>query len=697
MIASTSAAVGLKSVRAATAVVGRSVASTSRRSYYQNTAPSDETPGGMNDFILSILEASPSTRDAKNYLGTFGKQPPTNKTPSTTPNAVPRHLRSPSDKNPLNLPADVLAAAQKAPLLQGTAEPQPEAQKTALALLDPIPRRTALVKFQGPFTDRALESICRGMVYLEKLGLVSVIVVENDDWHPGQDGERAKAREDVMRVAAALERQGAKARPILDPLVKLGPPPAEAESEHDSLVHERRKELVLEDTSAKAEEVDVPPTEVQAHADLEDLAAIRSALKAGEIPVVAPLALDSFHRMVRVDSNDVVAALVRSMVKAGEALQQKKDSIAATNAHEDSTEIPERALPSDEVDLTPLRLMIINKEGGVPSYARQGLPHLLINLSSELSHIVRTFNPSWTSSHPTSLANLSLSRTCLEYMPPSSSAIVVSHKSPRSLIGNLVTNKPAQSSSLPAYLLTNGAKAVLPHTPTLIRKGLPMRVIQRDRMHEIDRDKMTRLLEASFRKTLKAEEFYERMDKVLDYVIVAGDYAGACIVTEEPIPNSSSSSGRTSLSYLDKFAVHPSHQGDGTVDFLWVALHDESFGCGLAHALNPNQGGKLGLGRGRDLVWRSRTNNPANRWYFERSSGHVRLGESGQWTMFWCDAEERLKGKEVELIEKGLDAARFVPGRKGRQVDGLEFVCEDEKGRLGEWEEVVGAIPSCWA
>ncbi|KAG9028995.1 Amino-acid acetyltransferase, mitochondrial [Tulasnella sp. UAMH 9824] len=673
MIASSSAAVGLKSVRnAAAAVVGRSA---------------------VLDFILSILEASPSSRDAKTYLGTFGKQPPNSKLPATSP-LSPRPLISLNDKNPLNLPADILAAQK--PILQGTAEPQPEAQKTALALLDPIPRRTALVKCQGPFTDRALESICRGMVYLEKLGLVSVIVVENDDWQPGQDGERGQARDDVMRVAAALESQGAKARPILEPLVRLGPPPAEPESEHDELVHEQRKALLVEDSNGrKAEEVELPPSEVQAHARLEDLTSIRSALKSGEIPVVAPLALDSFHRMVRVDSNDVVAALVRSMVQAGQALQQKKDSIAATNAHEDATEIPERAMPEDEVDLTPLRLMIINREGGVPSYARQGLPHLLINLSSEHSHIVRTFSPTWSSSHPTSLANLSLSRTCLEYMPPSSSAIVVSHKSPRSLIGNLVTNKPAQSSSLPAYLLTTGSKAVTPHTPTLIRKGLPMRVIQRDRMHEIDKDKMTKLLEASFRRTLKADEFYERMDKVLDYVIVAGDYAGACIVTEEPIPDSTS--GRRSLSYLDKFAVHPSHQGDGTVDFLWVALHDESFGCGLTHALNPNQGGKMGLGTGRDLVWRSRTNNPANRWYYERSSGHLRLGAKGEWTMFWCDAEERLKQKEVDLVEKGWEGAKYVPGRRGRQVEGLSFCEEGEEGRLDQWREVVAAIPSCWA
>ncbi|KIO27173.1 hypothetical protein M407DRAFT_243434 [Tulasnella calospora MUT 4182] len=567
MLASSSAAVGLKSVRnaaAAAAAVKRSALSTTRRSYYQNTAPSDETPGGMNDFILSILEASPSSRDAKNYLGTFGKQ--NGKPPATTANLTPRPLATLNDKNPLNLPPDILAAQK--PLLQGTAEPQPEAQKTALALLDPIPRRTALVKLQGPFTDRALESICRGLVYLEKLGLVSVIVLENDDWHPGQDGERVQARDDVMRVAAALESQGAKARPILEPLARLGPPPAEPESEHDELVHEQRKVLLVEDSKGRrAEQVELPPTEVQAHARLEDLSAIRSALKAGEIPVVAPLALDSFHRMVR---------------------------------------------------------------------------------------------------------------------------------SPRSLIGNLVTNKPAQSSSLPAYLLTTGSKAVTPHTPTLIRKGLPMRVIQRENMHEIDKGKMTKLLEASFRRTLKADEFYERMDKVLDYVIIAGDYAGACIVTEEPVPNSPPGR-RQSLSYLDKFAVHPSHQGDGTVDFLWVALHDESFGCGLAHALNPNQGGKMGLGTGRDLVWRSRTNNPANRWYYERSSGHLRMGEQGEWTMFWCDAEERLKQKEVELVERGWEGAKYVPGRRGRQVEGLSFCEEGEEGRLDEWREVVAAIPSCWA
>ena len=55
-------------------------------------------------------------------------------------------------------------------------------------------------------------------VDLKLLGLVSVIVVERDDWQPGMDDrERKNALEEVMKVASALEGQGAKVRPILDP------------------------------------------------------------------------------------------------------------------------------------------------------------------------------------------------------------------------------------------------------------------------------------------------------------------------------------------------------------------------------------------------------------------------------------------------------------------------------------------------
>jgi amino-acid N-acetyltransferase len=478
---------------------------------------------------------------------------------------------------------------------------------------------------QGPFTDVQLDSIARGMVYLGKLGLVSVVVVETDERVRGDEDEREAIIEETMRVVAALEKQGAKARPVLGSIVRLGPKPDDDES------------IASRGLS--------PP---EAHTLPSDLIAIRSALRAGEIPVIPPFALDSFCRSVRVDANDVIAALARGMVEVTSRGQAGD-------------------LSNEELDLTPLRLMIINREGGVPSYARSGYPHLLINLESEYSHICGTFNEAWEQFNPTALSNLTLARTCLAYMPPTSSAVMVSHRSPSSLIANLITNKPAVSSSLPHALL-QGNRKLTSHMPTLLRRGLPIQVLRSST--DIDRTKMTALLEQSFGRSLDEEPFYRRLEKNLDFVIVAGDYVGAAIVTNEPCPRSPSP-----VTYLDKFAVLPSHQGDGTVDFLWVALHDESYGLGHPFSVNPN-GGKEGQGEGHDLVWRSRANNPVNKWYFERSSGHVRMGP---WICFWCDAEKRLKIQE---------------GRRGSS--GLSFVEEWEGGRLSTWTDIVAKVPSSW-
>ena len=574
---------------------------------------------------MSILRANPSLRDTRSYLKDFGPRP-------IKPSAVKPQASLPTT-NSKPLPTDV-----RPPDITTQEQAATETKSNVIAsILNPVYRRTSLVKLQGPFTDRQLESIARGMVYLEKLGLVSVIVVDNDQIVRGEVGERAAITEETMRVVTALEKQGAKARPVLGAVVRLGPKPGDEDSQHS---------------------VPVP----EAHTFPADLVHLRSALKSGEIPVVSPLALDSFYRSVHVDANDVVAALARGMAEA--AVQERHDKASSTP--------PESATVSEmDVDLTPLRLMIINKEGGVPSYARSGLPHLLVNLASEYDYIRNTFDPRWKSTHPSALANLKLAQTCLAYMPPSSSAVMVSHRSPSSLIANLITNKPAVSSSLPHALLQGNRKLDF-HTPTLLRRGLDVRVIRSTA--DIDKVKMKTLLEQSFRRELDEDAFWSRLEKDLDFVIVAGDYAGAAIVTTEPCP-SGSSAAYSPITYLDKFAVLPSHQGDGTVDFLWVALHDESYGLGLPFSANPN-GGKEGCGEGRDLVWRSRADNPVNKWYFERSTGHLRLGD---WVLFWCDAEKRLKTEE---------------GRRGSA--GLSYLEDWEHGRLSVWSDVVTKIPSSW-
>jgi amino-acid N-acetyltransferase len=170
---------------------------------------------------------------------------------------------------------------------------------------------------------------------------------------------------------------------------------------------------------------------------------------------------------------------------------------------------------------------------------------------------------------------------------------------------------------------------------------------------------------------------YRRLETDLDFVIVIGDYAGAAVVTRED------DGTEEGICYLDKFAVLPSHQGDGTVDFLWVALRDETYGLGLADASNPSIGSLSGKGRGRDLVWRSRADNPVNKWYFERSNGFTKSAD-GKWKMFWCDAEQRLR-------EKAKEAGReFGGGRLARIVE------DEERGRLDRWAPVIQSIKSAW-
>lgn len=560
---------------------------------------------------------------------------------------------------------------------------------------------TALVKVQGPFTDRQLDSIAEGLVYLKRLGLVSVVVVDQDDWadisadidsngqlvvskdeledqrmgdwlaaHPapsslkgkekatdagkrsmlGRKQERLRKRimAETLRLADSLNRKGAMARPFPQAVVRVD---SHAAAQVEAQVREFQQSLLSgannPGDAVVAGSSTVSPTVHYGSAGEErlrpplvsddSLGSIRSALASNQIPVLAPYALfenqkDGTLETLCVRADDVMVALTRDMVVAASQPQPEAD---AANASPSTDPLSE--LMGGEVDMMPLRLMVINREGGIPSHARGGDPHLSINLASEYHQIKQSFV--WDQTHPTALRNLDAISDCLSYMPQTSSGVLVTHRSPRSLIANLITNKAAHSPSLPHRLLAN--KQDVRHTPTIIRPGLPIKVIQD--FNKIDLDKMTDLLEASFRRKLNREGYFDRLSKQLDFVIVTGDYQGAAIVTKEYAPDDDRDAVEP-IAYLDKFAVLPSLQGSGTVDFLWGALRDEVQGLGLLDALNDN-GGKGGYGAGRDLVWKSRSNNPVNRWYYERSNGFVRIDTDAKgtgWQLFWCDAEDKL-------------------------------------------------------
>lgn len=502
-----------------------------------------------------MLNARPSARDSKSYLASFRKpQKPTLDVNHTLP------LRTTPDIDPTT------------PLSTTTTAPDDE-------ILDPINPRAGLVKLQGPFNDRQLDSIGVGMNNLREMGLVSVVVVDSELWsverlkRAKNNGPHALSelidaiRDEVIRVTETLIEEGSEAVPILHPIAHLD---------------QRPKCLPQWATSQQHRKARHPPE--TCHIKLPDLAQIRKAIKKRVTPVIPSFAINEDLRTIPVHADEILVALAQSL----EAAQSQKSE----------------ALKKSTMDITPLRLLIITRTGGIPSPARSGLPHLSINLSSEHEHIASTFV--WESSHPSALTNLSLARRCLIHMPQSSTALIVGHRSAMDLVANLITNKPAHSASLPHELLVTSDK-ITSHTPTSVRLGAPIQCIRK--FDDIDQDKLTHLLESSFRRVLDREAFFSRLEHSLDFVIIAGDYGGCAIVTNE---NDRDDESSECIAYLDKFAVLPSMQGDGTVDFLWLALRDESFGLGLLDALNTN-GGLEGKGVGKDLVWRSRGNNPINK------------------------------------------------------------------------------------
>ncbi|BGO97435.1 Amino-acid acetyltransferase, mitochondrial [Rhodotorula toruloides] len=645
----------------------------------------------QRDLILTVLEAQPSARDSRFYLRNFDPASRPARSEQPVPDAPPSQSsrgaetpafpvfdpETPTTAFSRTIPTNAQSADLSLAAALGISSPSTASGtvtaykgKTAFAdelLSAPASRHTALVKVQGPFTDRQLESIAEGMVYLKKLGLVSIIVMDNERWNGEEericamggltDADRRERvvhlreemKRETIRFSDMLEASGGAARPLLEGVLCV-------------------KGAAFEDTWTPIASTSARPYEEGAATDLfvDSLSGIRNAVRQGEIPVIPPIALDASCFSLCVSANDAVRAIASGLADAEKRTGLRYEADARLQ---------------NDVDLTPLRLMVINREGGPPSHARGGDPHLSINLESEFDYISKTFN--WHDTHPTALSNLALIRDCLADLPRTASAVIVSHRSPRSLIANLITNKPAHSPSLAHDLLP---RRNIQHQPTIIRRGLPIRVSRS--MDDLDEDKLAHVLEESFGKTLNREPYYDRLRRDLDFCIIAGDYQAVAIVTNErlhdpetgqPLVNPETGEEEEAIAYLDKFAVLPQLQGDGTVDFLWGALRDESWGLGLLDALNPNVGGLGGQGIPRDLVWRSRSNNPVNKWYFDRSTGFFKIppppSSKVGFALFWCEANR------VDEYERGK--------KEGREV-------RTTPEKLKEWAPVIGKIPSCW-
>lgn len=258
------------------------------------------------------------------------------------------------------------------------------------------------------------------------------------------------------------------------------------------------------------------------------------------------------------------------------------------------------------------------------------------------------------------LENLRLCRQTLAMLPSASSGIITSPQevanSARSqadasdlssvgtrrqrnpLIHSLLTDKPLLSSSLPpgrrgaANHTASAIGPVTSHT-TFVKRGMPLTILpnpyvqtwtaqgKRVQLNDpsIDLPRLVHLIEDSFDRKLDVKNYLERVNDRIAGLIIAGEYEGGAILTWETPPgvpdDGSPESVARMVPYLDKFAVLKRSQGAGGVaDIVFNAMVRTCF---------PN-----------GVCWRSRKDNPVNKWYFERSCGSWKLADSN-WTMFW--------------------------------------------------------------
>lgn len=369
-------------------------------------------------------------------------------------------------------------------------------------------------------------------------------------------------------------------------------------------------------------------------------------LKRGLVLIVPSMAYTAYGQLLAASSKDVMTGLTKGLALAKST----------------TTSVP----PRSEVD----RVIIIDPIGGVPSKDRGNGAHNIINLEqpfdgfeqelSEYNIATKAKPPCPTERiiYKQHWHNLDMIRKCLAILPPASSGLILTPAAAANsslanpsgenttgrkirqrnlLIHNLLTNKPIVSPSLPVARLAcpdrdagHLSRAALP-TTTLVKRGVPLTIIPAELANgwqiptngttamkleddpRIDFPRLVHLINNSFRRNLDVPDYIARTTNRIAGVIVAGDYEGAAIFTWE-MPQNTQDPARL-VPYLDKFAVLQSSQGsNGVADILFQAMVETCF---------PN-----------GVCWRSRKNNPVNKWYFERSAGSWRI-PSSDWTMFW--------------------------------------------------------------
>ncbi|PSK38143.1 Amino-acid acetyltransferase, mitochondrial [Elsinoe australis] len=586
-------------------------------------APRDKL--AERDFFFDVLNVSATRRDAKQYLARFDAKSKT-KQHGLSPKPKERALASPQrsgvNLGPLYSPT---AAIEKSPLFE-----QSERSRLLVPKVDKKLMHLALVSIRilDLVEDRALDSIALTLSQLVRLDMRIAITFDLSRFMTGRSLN-------IQEYKSECEKQSQRLVKVLNRYNRAG--------------------SCYIDSSLGIREEEADRTSELQKLDIVIGAPVADALKRCCIPIIPPIAYTSTVRAVPARRSEVMYALTR-------ALSGLVDFSGSA------------FIPPKDATLSLDRIIMIDPIGGVPSLQREDGAHVFINLEQEFKDILHELSSTPTVHREAvgqHLENLSTVKECLSILPPTTSALVISpeeaanssrptendsdpatirtRRQKNPLIHNLLTNRSVISPSLPAARLTQPLEAPesAPRPPshsTLVKRGMPLKIIPDPRQTpwvppssgktdltlennpNINFPRLLALIEDSFRRPLDVKHYLSRIQNRIAGIIIAGEYEGGAILTWES-PSGSNGDPTRLVPYLDKFAVLQKAQGNaGVADIVFQAMVRSCF---------PN-----------GVCWRSRSNNPVNKWYFERSSGSWKLPDD-QWTMFWT-----LPGEDLVLDQR---------------------------------------------
>ncbi|EGY18869.1 acetylglutamate synthase [Verticillium dahliae VdLs.17] len=571
------------------------------------------------DIVVSVLQASATRRDAQGYLRKYA---PLTKTQDAEP----------GDQRSRSLPPS--GWATKSPVRSISDAPQfiQGNRPNSTSSFDE-PFNLAIVKLRLPqlLDSDALHGISKTLSQLRKLGLVSVIVLDG-----GADSSRSLYRQQAHRLQQALDVFG-------PPGAKVADQSFSPKSTHD---HSFMPSSVV---------VQFPQVLIR-------------ALQNEEVVIIPPVMVSrDLGTTDAVDADDAIIALTKYF--AGFQFIDQHDLEPQSGPSSGAA----ARIASIE------RIIVLDPLGGTPIEGPSGPCHRFINLEQEFEPIMKTLKTSdmpgasypdqISSSNAIHAKNLNLSKRLLTMLPSTSSVListpslaatktveslptVTTRNRLNPLIHNLLTDKPVFSSSLPLERVRTekspGKGYSEAHVATVVKRGMPLTIFpdptkelwlppkpgaSRLRLTDkcIDLPRLQHLIEDSFGRKLDLQHYLNRVNDNLAGIIIAGEYEGGAILTwEKPagLDNKTAYETGRFVPYLDKFAVLRSRQGSGGVaDVVFNAMVRGCFPDGVC--------------------WRSRKDNPVNKWYFERSLGTCKLNESN-WTMFWTTSQLSLGDPKLQ-------------------------------------------------